>query len=269
MYTQVQEAQAACQEVLDAHVARIGFDMEWRVKFKTGEAPCPVALVQLCYARDASDADSMQIAHSASAFTAQQDAVAARPHTKSCAATGAQLPSENGSRCSLHHSAPAPAPTVHSTRLPGSSAPCLPHAHSASLGKRARSAGVAAPGNADAALQQLHAPTGPDVQGASACAAQAQAQAHVVQARTPLQPASCNAQQQSDCRQHGSKGASSGSAKGTDELATHHCLLLHIHHSGVRAAFCVHKRITTNYCCDDDCCREQHLLHFFLTMRRR
>jgi hypothetical protein len=44
----------------------IGFDMEWRVKFQTGVAPCDVALIQLCY--------ELPAKHPRSAQTAQQPA---------------------------------------------------------------------------------------------------------------------------------------------------------------------------------------------------
>jgi hypothetical protein len=51
--TTAYEVERACAEVLAAPPACCGFDIEWRVTYKTGETPRPVALFQLCFRRQA------------------------------------------------------------------------------------------------------------------------------------------------------------------------------------------------------------------------
>ena len=43
------EVDQACQWLLTSGVAALGFDIEWRVTYRTGVPPRPVALIQVCW----------------------------------------------------------------------------------------------------------------------------------------------------------------------------------------------------------------------------
>ena len=45
----MQMVEEACHQLRAARPSLVGLDMEWRVKFQTGVAPCDVAVIQLCY----------------------------------------------------------------------------------------------------------------------------------------------------------------------------------------------------------------------------
>ena len=99
----VQMVEEACHQLRAARPSLVGLDMEWRVKFQTGVAPCDVAVIQLCYelpwppapcigSSSAGIARCNEQAHSASVMNGVQQAgqceTAAHPQAvRACAVT--------------------------------------------------------------------------------------------------------------------------------------------------------------------------------------
>lgn len=215
--------EAACQEVLAAHVLRVGFDMEWRVKFKTGEAPCPVALIQLCYKLGPADATPAQSAVSA-----------AHSDTR-------EVPARADKQCSAAPRARGSAPALPAG--PGASAVPgwqVARAQSAPLGKRRRSDGAEhIQTNAGNHMQHARSCEWP---GSNATSAHAGA-GHDCKDhgdRRPLHPTQSDQNHKRGTAAPGSSKLNPGLAGTAGPRPHFRCLLLHVHHSGMSQRVCSH-----------------------------